>query len=87
MNEVLCRLCETFTSNIADALNLMVIGMGTVLVFLCIMILVMHLMSGVVIFLNKYFPEEVPEVVKKTAKKVTDDADIAVAVLSAMLKK
>ena len=87
MNELLCKLCETFTANIADALNLMVIGMGTVLVFLCIMILVMYMMSKSVIFLNKYFPAEIPEVVKKTSKKVTDDADIAVALLAAMLKK
>ncbi len=87
MNELLCRLCETFTSNIADAMNLMIIGMGTVLIFLCIMIAVMHLMSKSVMFLNKYFPEAVPEPAKKPAKKLADDAEVAVAVLSAMLKK
>ncbi len=87
MNELICRLGETFTSNIADSLNLMVIGMGTVLIFLCIMIFVMYLMSKSVIYLNKFFPEAVPETVKKPAQKAADEADIAVAVLSAMLKK
>ncbi len=87
MSELLCGLCETFTTNIADALNLMVIGMGTVLIFLCIMIVVMHLMSKSVMVLNRYFPEEIPAAAKKISKKITDDADVAVAVLSAMLKK
>ena len=87
MNELLRGLCETFTSNIADALNLMIIGMGTVLIFLCVMIGVMFLMSKSVMILNKYFPEVVPETAKKTVKKLTDDADVAVAVLSAILKK
>ncbi len=87
MSGLLSKLAEMFMSNIADALNLMVIGMGTVLLFLCIMIFAMFCMSKIVLYLNKIFPEAIPEVVKKPASKISDDADVAVAVLSAMLKK
>ena len=38
----------------------MVIGMGTVFVFLTIMIWVMNVNSKVLKIVNKYFPEEIP---------------------------
>ncbi len=45
----------------------MVIGMGTVFVFLTIMIWVMNLNSYILKIVNKYFPEELP--VDKTISK------------------
>ena len=71
-----------------NGLTIMLIGMGTVLLFLCLMIFSMIIMSKVVIYLNKIFPEAIPETAssKKTAKSANDE-EIAVAILSALMKK
>ncbi len=63
---------------------IMVIGMGTVFVFLTIMIYAMEISSAVLKVVGKYFPEEVPEV--KTAKKKVNNSDeeIAVAIACAV---
>ena len=45
----------------------MAIGMGTVFIFLVVMIFAMEINSKVLAFIGKYFPEEIPET--KTAKK------------------
>ncbi|MBQ8476584.1 OadG family protein [bacterium] len=64
-------------------LKLMVIGMGIVFTFLVVMIFAMQITTRVIIFINKFFPEEVPEVKpKKSIKK--DDAEIAIAIALAM---
>ena len=65
----------------------MCIGMGTVLSFLCLMIVAMTIMSAIVRKLNQIFPEAVPQ--QAGAKKAisSNDEEIAVAILSAMLKK
>jgi len=65
----------------------MCIGMGTVLSFLCLMIVAMHIMSAIVKKLNLIFPEVIPQVatVKKAAS--SNDEEIAVAILSAMVRK
>ena len=65
----------------------MCIGMGTVLSFLCLMIVSMTIMSAVVKKLNQIFPEAVPQQagVKKAA--ASNDEEVAVAILSAILKK
>ena len=65
--------------NIGDGLALLVIGMGTVLTFLCLLIILMRIMSKAVEYLNKLFPEAVEEV-KTTAKKVSSNIDEAIAV-------
>ena len=66
----------------------MCIGMGTVLSFLCSMIVAMTVMSAVVRKLNQIFPEAVPQVASG-AKKVSssNDEEIAVAIISAMFRK
>ena len=67
----------------------MFIGMGTVLLFLYIMIAVMNVMSMVVRKLNQIFPEAVAQTAG-TVKKVAatnEDENIAVAILAALLKK
>lgn len=68
--------------------TLMGIGMGTVLLFLCILIGSMRIMSTIVLYLNKIFPEKV-ETVQKAVKKVVsnDDEAIAVALAAIMARK
>ena len=64
------------------------VGMGIVFSFLVVLVFAMLIMANVVAWLNKVCP--LPEVVVKTAKKVTsDDSAIAVAIAAAMsaLKK
>ena len=66
----------------------MAVGMGIVFSFLVILVFSMLIMANVVAWLNKVCP--LPEVVVKTAKKVTsDDSAIAIAIAAAMnaLKK
>lgn len=74
--------------NIENGLVLLGTGMGTVLLFLVIMIFVMGIMSQVVIYLNKLFPEAVEEV-KSVAQKTASNVDeaIAVAIAAIMAKR
>lgn len=46
------------SENLMIGLTLMIIGMGFVMLFLCIMIAAMFGMSAVVRYLNKIFPEK-----------------------------
>lgn len=75
-------------SNLENGLALMLIGMGTVLAFLTILIVAMSIMSKVVGWLNKIFPEAVEDV-KSAAKKVAANVDeaIAVAIAAIMAKR
>ncbi len=75
-------------NNLGDGLALLLIGMGFVLSFLVLLILGMNLMSKVVLWLNKLFPEAVEEV-KTTAKEVRTNVDeaIAVAIAAIMAKR
>lgn len=68
--------------------TLMGIGMGTVLAFLCVLIGSMRIMSAIVLYLNKIFPEKV-ETIQKAVKKVvsSDDEAIAVALAAVMARK
>ena len=70
-----------------EGLSAMLIGMGTVLSFLCLMIISMFIMSKVVRKLNEIFPEAVPVGVnvKKTAS--SDDSEVAAAIVAAMYSK
>lgn len=70
-----------------EGLSAMLIGMGTVLSFLCLMILAMFIMSKTVRKLNEIFPEAVPQVAganKSIAKN--DDSEIAAAIVAAMFR-
>ena len=70
-----------------EGLSAMVIGMGTVLLFLCLMIFSMSIMSKVVCKLNEIYPEAIPQTanVRKTA--ISDDSEIAAAVVAALFSK
>ena len=70
---------------LANGLVLLGIGMGFVLCFLVIMIFFMGIMTLVVSYLNKIFPEAVEEV-KTTAKKVSANVDEAIALAIAAVK-
>ena len=65
----------------------MCIGMGTVLSFLCLMIVAMTIMSAVVRKLNQIFPEAVPQVAGTKKAVSSNDEEIAAAIVAAMFKK
>lgn len=67
-----------------NGLVVMLTGMGFVIVFLTILIGVMFIMSAVVKYLNKIFPEAVEEV-KTTVKKAATNVDEAIAVALAAI--
>ena len=75
-------------NNLENGLALLAIGMGFVLAFLCFLILFMGIMSKVVSWLNKLFPETVEDV-KTTAKKAATNVEeaIAVAIAAIMAKR
>ncbi len=76
------------SENLLIGLELLVLGMGFVLAFLCILVGAMYVMSMVVGYLNKIFPEAV-EVVERKSKKVASSEDdlIAVALAAIVSKK
>ena len=75
-------------TKLIEGLILMVMGMGVVLCFLAVMIFGMGIMSKIIAYLNKLFPEAVEEV-KTVSKKVSANVDeaIAVALAAIMAKK
>ena len=76
------------TEILTEGLSLMLIGMGTVLLFLCIMIVAMKIMSKAVAKLNTIFPEPVAAVAgNKKLKMSGDDSEIAAAIVAALFKK
>lgn len=75
--------------SLMQGVSVMLIGMGTVVAFLCITIISMFVMSFVVGKLNKIFPEAVP-VSAGNAKKATatnDDSEVAAAIVAALFKR
>ena len=66
---------------------IMVIGMGFVYFFICIMIWAMNLVAKFIKMINKYFPEQVEEEKYQPKKKTTDnEAEIALAIACAYAK-
>lgn len=63
---------------LGEGLFIMLMGVGFVLAFLCILVFAMGIMSKVVGYLNQLFPEQV-FVVEKPSRKASDDDAIAVA--------
>ena len=72
---------------LVEGLSAMLIGMGTVLSFLCLMIISMFVMSAAVKKLNKIFPEAVPQAVNAKKTLSGDDSEVAAAIVAAMFGK
>ena len=71
-----------------EGLAAMLIGMGTVFTFLCLMIISMNVMSEAVKKLNTIFPEAMPVTAGKTkAVPSGDDSEVAAAIAAAMFSK
>ena len=66
-------------STLSEGITIMCIGVGFVMSFLCLLILAMYVMSAVVGYLNKIFPEQVFELEKPSKTKSNDDEAVAVA--------
>ncbi len=64
---------------LGEGLFIMLLGVGFVLAFLCILIFGMMIMSKVVGYLNQLFPEQVFVVEKPSKRSASDDEAIAVA--------
>ena len=76
------------TSLLTEGIAIMGIGMGVVFSFLVLTIFAMIIMSKVVGYLNKIFPEATSQIANTNNKKTSDnDAQIALAIVAAMAKK
>ena len=70
-----------------EGLSAMLIGMGTVLSFLCLMIISMFIMSKIVRKLNEIFPEAIPATANVKKAISSDDSEVAAAIVAAMFRK
>ena len=70
---------------ITEGLTIMSIGVSFVLGFLCILIFAMGIMSKIVGYLNKIFPEQVISLEKPSKDRAQGD-DEAVAVALAVIR-
>ena len=70
---------------LSEGLVMMCIGMGTVLLFLCTLIIAMNVMSICVAKLNEWFPEAGVNV-KTAPVSTSNDEAIAVAIAAAVSK-
>ena len=61
-----------------------IVGMSTVLVFLTILVFAMGIMAKVVVFVNKFMPEEV-EVPVAVKNEANTDEEVAVAIAVAKM--
>ena len=73
--------------NLVLGLQMMLIGMGFVLAFLCLLICAMSTMSKVVRYLNTIFPEAVEEVKKGVKKAVIDEESVIAAAIASVIAK
>ena len=76
---------DLFMQNLNTGIVITLIGMIVVMVFLLVMTWVMDISGRVIMLINRFFPEEIPEPVnKKKVKKNTDEeAQIAISVAMA----
>ena len=73
---------------IKEGLVVMAMGMGTVFVFLVIMIGTMNLTAAIMPILNKFMPEEIEQPTSEAKKQVKDnDSEIALAIACAIRER
>ena len=95
INNKWCKKFEIFIGEktmdltlIKEGLVVMAMGMGTVFVFLAIMIGAMNLTSLVMPILNKFMPEEIEQPKSSAKKQVSDsDSEIALAIACALRER
>ena len=75
------------TENLLMGLELMLLGMGFVISFLCVLVAAMFGMSALVKYLNKLFPEKVEIVERKSAKSSAAYEAVIAAVVAAVLAR
>lgn len=77
-----------FIIELDEGVVIMLIGMGVVFIFLCVMVWVMGIMSKVVMYLNTIFPEQA-NVTDKPSKKsaVSRIDDMVVVAIAAAIKR
>lgn len=71
-----------------DGLIITIVGMGTVFLFLTLLVYSMQFTSKVIEFLSKFMPEEVtaPVTVSSRKKDVEEDVAVAIAVAKMNMK-
>ena len=72
--------------NLNIGITLMVIGMSAVFVFLSLMIVVVDITAKIIGYINKYFPETIPEE-KNIPTKKDNDAEVALAIAVALRER
>ena len=72
---------------LGQGLAAMFVGMGTVLMFLCITIAAMHVMSFVVGKLNLLFPEVVTQTAGGRKVSSSNDDEITAAIIAALFRR
>ena len=70
-----------------EGLTVLLIGFSSVFVFLCLLIFAMGIQAKIIAYLNKVFPVAEPQTAAPKALKVSDDAEIAIAIACATLKQ
>ena len=71
---------------LVEGLTIMAIGLGFVIVFLCVLIFSMCIMSKIVAYLNTLFPEVVEATMVKNTDKSSNDDNEAIALAIAVAK-
>lgn len=75
------------SEHLIEGLTLMFLGMGFVLTFLCILVAAMYGMSALVKYMNKFFPEEVMIVGKKSSKTAVNEEEVVAVALAAIMAR
>ncbi len=70
------------TNLVLEGVKFMILGMGTVFVFLGVMIIVMNIMSKIV---HKYFPEPTPSA-SPAARNGADKKKVVAAIFAAIME-
>ena len=73
------------TNFVFESVKFMLLGMGTVYIFLIIMVFIMNLMSKII---NKYFPEPNPSTSptqKQTASNANEKPKVVAAITAAIM--
>jgi oxaloacetate decarboxylase gamma subunit len=71
------------TNLVLEGVKFMILGMGTVFLFLGIMILVMNIMSKII---HKYFPEVDPSVPPVKVSGTEDKKKVVAAIVAAIIE-